>query len=159
MSVSLLGFSFKQFTASCPVSKWSIVDVYARATSACAAEFLKKLIQDLPFKIQGIQVDGGSEFMKHFEEECAKCGIPLYVLPPRSPKMNGNVERTNGLYRREFYEVYDLPLYLGGMRHALSEFQQIFNHMRPHHSLAGLTPAENFYANLKKEAVVPNVLN
>ena len=159
MSVSKTGFAFKQFTASCPVSKWSIAEVYSNATSLCASLFLKKLICELPFKIQGIQVDGGSEFMKYFEEECAKRDISLYVLPPRSPKMNGNVERTNGLYRREFYEVYDLPCYINGIRQELKQFQQIFNHVRPHQSLAGLTPAENFYANLKKEGSVSNVLN
>jgi hypothetical protein len=38
---------------------------------------------------------GGSEFMKHFENECQKLGIELYVLPPKRPQYNGGVERAN----------------------------------------------------------------
>ena len=100
-----------------------------------------------------IQVDGGSEFMKDFEEECSKQNIPLYVLPPRSSKINGNVERANGLCHRKFYEVYDLPYKLAAIQKMLKEFQYNFNHLRPHFSLKGLTPAESFYGTMKTEAI------
>ncbi len=46
-------------------------------------------------KHQYIQVDGGSEFMGDFEDECAERKPPLKVLPPHSPELNGVVERTN----------------------------------------------------------------
>jgi hypothetical protein len=36
-----------------------------------------------------------SEFMAEFEHACADKKIRLYVLPPKSPKMNGAVERCN----------------------------------------------------------------
>ena len=36
------------------------------------------------------------EFMKHFENGCEENNIPLYVLPPRSPKYNGRVENEVG---------------------------------------------------------------
>jgi hypothetical protein len=40
-------------------------------------------------------------------------GIRLFVLPPRSPKLHGAVERANGTHTEEFYEVTtaepDLP--------------------------------------------------
>ena len=35
--------------------------------------------------------------------------IPLYLLPPRSPKLNRAVERCNVAWRYEFYAVVDLP--------------------------------------------------
>ena len=41
------------------------------------------------------QVDGGSEFMGEFEAECARRSLPLKVLPPRRPQLNGIVERAN----------------------------------------------------------------
>tara|TARA_Y100000031_G_scaffold46208_1_gene52860 strand:+ start:135 stop:1163 length:1029 start_codon:yes stop_codon:yes gene_type:complete len=159
MTVNLTGFGFKQFTATCPISKWTFLGVSKQATSLNAARFLRKIIKESPFPIRGIQVDGGSEFMKHFEEECATQEIPLYVLPPRSPKLNGNVERANGLCRREFYEAYDMPYSLQKIKVMLREFQHIFNHLRPHFSLKGLTPYENFYGKMKTEAFVSNVLN
>ena len=42
---------------------------------------------------------------KDFENECANEQIPLYVLPPASPKYNGNVERFNRTCRTEFYSL------------------------------------------------------
>ncbi len=80
-----------------------------------AASFLNKIAADMPFPVKAIQVDGGSEFMAvpgldpGIEAACQARGIALYVLPPRSPQMNGAVERCNGAWRSEFYETYDLP--------------------------------------------------
>jgi len=58
----------------------------------------------MPFPIRAIQVDGGSEFQDVFEEECQRRGIKLFVLPPRSPKLNGHVERAQRTHTEEFYE-------------------------------------------------------
>ncbi len=52
-----------------------------------------------------IQADGGSEFEAIFEEECCRQDIKPFVLPPRSPKLNGAVERTHWTHTEEFYEV------------------------------------------------------
>jgi len=51
-----------------------------------------ELIEDAPFKILSIQVDGGSEFMAEFEAACKELYIPLHVLPPSRPTYNGGVE-------------------------------------------------------------------
>lgn len=76
---------------------------YAQATAANAADFLQKVTAEMPWPIKAIQIDGGSEFMAEFETACRDNDIPLYVLPPRSPKLNGAVERCNGAWRYEFY--------------------------------------------------------
>ena len=66
---------------------------YATPSSKNAKDFLiNHLIPTLPFNIKSIQVDGGSEFRKYFEEACKELNIPLYVLPPYSPKYNGRIE-------------------------------------------------------------------
>ncbi|MCD6453191.1 MAG: hypothetical protein J7K77_02775 [Dehalococcoidales bacterium] len=53
-----------------------------------------------------------------FEEECQRRGIKLFVLPPRSPKLNGHVERAQRTHTEEFYEVtdasFELPEKKGG---------------------------------------------
>jgi hypothetical protein len=41
-----------------------------------------KLIVSAPFKVRGIQVDGGSEFMSVFEDRCRDKGLELVVRPP-----------------------------------------------------------------------------
>ncbi|MBN1262779.1 MAG: hypothetical protein JW991_00295 [Candidatus Pacebacteria bacterium] len=85
-----------QFTARDFISKWDGLKRYCRQTSFCDALFLDYLEKKLPFKIKAIQIDGGSEFKKHFEAECQKRDILLFVLSPKRPDLNGGVERANG---------------------------------------------------------------
>lgn len=47
----------------------------------------------MPDLIKAIQIDGGSQFMAESETACKDAGLALNVLPPRSPKLNGAVER------------------------------------------------------------------
>jgi len=69
--------------------------VPSRATAETAKRFPDDMVIRTPNKIKAIQIEGGSEFQSVFEDECQKRGILLYVLPPRSPKLNGRVERAN----------------------------------------------------------------
>ena len=64
------GFNVKHFEAICPTTKIVIAEAYRSAGSINAKRFLEKLINALPLKIKSIQVDGGSEFMKEFENAC-----------------------------------------------------------------------------------------
>ena len=48
-------------------------------------------------------MDGGSEFTLEFEQACAELGISLFVLPPATPKRNGEVERANKTFGEDFY--------------------------------------------------------
>ena len=104
------GVILKQFTARDVISKWDIIEARTRATSRTAKEFLDTVHRGMPFKIKAIQVDGGSEFYSEFEQECQRTGIKLFVLPPKSPKLNGCVERAQRTHTEEFYEVNDCPL-------------------------------------------------
>lgn len=138
----LPGVVLKHFTARDIVSRWDVLGVYTRATANTAAQFLEALQQRSPYAIKGIQVDGGSEFKADFELLCQERGIPLFVLPPRSPKLNGCVERGNRTHREEFYEVYDLDWSVVGLRPDLLRWEDIYNTIRPHESLGYLTPQE-----------------
>ena len=59
--------AIKQFTAHDPVAKWTCVQAWRHATAHNAERFLDKLQADMPFPIEAIQVDGGSEFKADFE--------------------------------------------------------------------------------------------
>jgi putative transposase len=143
LSISLLpGRTIKQFTAYDPHAKWTVAAPYARATAKNAAEFLQRVRTQMPDPIKAIQIDGGSEFMAEFELACKDAKLPLYVLPPRSPKLNGAVERCNGAWRYEFYACNDLPLNLQKLAERVDAFQHLYNHHRPHGALAGMTPAK-----------------
>jgi putative transposase len=130
----------KHFQAVCPVTKWSVEMAYGVATSAVAAHFLDHMQKSFPFSILSIQVDGGSEFMSSFEDECGKRNIALFVLPPKSPKYNGNVERANSTAKYEFYYLYDGPTSLGVINLQLQKFVEHYNTFRPHQALQYLTP-------------------
>ncbi len=88
----LPGIILKHFTARDVISRWDVVSVHSRANASTAAHFLDTLESRMPFPIKAIPVDGGSEFQDAFERECQKRGIKLFVLPPRSPKLNGHFE-------------------------------------------------------------------
>ncbi len=131
-----------QFTAVDVVSRASVVGVRAWATAGTATAFLTELLDRMPFPVQAIQVDGGSEFMAGFEAACQERGLALYELPPPSPTLNGHVERANGTARREFWECSAGDLDLPPRHAAFRGWEQEYNHQRPHQALDYRTPAE-----------------
>lgn len=134
------GMQVKHFEAICPVTKITVAQSYSTASSKNAADFLKLVQRKVPFKIKSIQVDGGSEFRDEFESLCKQLDLPLFVLPPRSPELNGNVERVNRTLKYEFYRIYDGLLDLFSIRKSLHDYLKLYNNFRPHQSLHSLTP-------------------
>ena len=104
------GVVLKHFTARDIVSRWDVLEAHTRATATTAARFLDRLVARMPFPVHAIQVDGGPEFQGAFEEACQAHGIRLFVLPPRSPKLSGCVERAQRTHTEEFYEVTPFSL-------------------------------------------------
>ena len=138
----LPGVVLKQFTSRDMVSRWDVLSVGTRATATAAARFLDDLQTRSPYSIKAIQVDGGSEFMAGFEQACQQRAIQLFVLPPRSPKLNGCVERANRTHAEEFWECYDGDLEVSAARAALLVWEHRYNTYRPHQALGYLTPQQ-----------------
>ena len=136
------GVVFKQFTARDVVSRWDVIQAHTRATAATAAQFLDTLQHRMPFPIRALQVDGGSEFAAEFELACQQRGLHLFVLPPRSPKLNGAVERANRTHTEEFYQVTACSLEMKKLNRDLRHWEKIYNTVRPHQSLGYLTPQQ-----------------
>lgn len=131
----------KHFTARDVISRWDVLEVHSRASAAHARQFLETVLRRMPFPVRAIQVDGGSEFKKQFEEACRELGLHLFILPPRSPKLNGRVERAHRTHLDEFYAVYELNFDPQVLNPVLQEWERIYNHVRPHRALDNLTPA------------------
>lgn len=138
----LPGVVLKQFTARDIVSRWDVVEVYSAATATAGAQFLQAMRARFPFPVKAVQVDGGSEFMSHFEQQCRADGLRQFLLPPRSPKLNGHVERAQRTHTEEFWECYDGDLDIASARRALRHWERLYNTFRPHQALRGLTPQE-----------------
>jgi transposase InsO family protein len=144
----------KHFTAYCPVARWTVAKAFRRATAQAASLFLDKIVADMPFPVEAIQVDGGSEFKAEFEDACQARGITLYELPPKRPQLNGAVERCNGAWRYEFYASFDLPARIEDLNPLIDSFQNLYNHHRPHGALGGRTPAR--YLKERAEGNAPS---
>jgi putative transposase len=138
-----------QFSSRDLISRWDVSHAYRRATSFSAAQFLEYMERKFPFSVKAIQIDGGSEFKKHFEEACRERGIRLFVIPPKTPKLQGYVESANRTHRQEFYEVEDIALGMEEHNRQLEEWDKTYNYIRPHQSLDYLTPAEYYQAWVK----------
>lgn len=138
----LPGMVWKQFTARDVVSRWDTVELGRRATAQAAAAVLDRLAERMPFGIRAISIDNGSEFMAEFEAACQARDIRLFVLPPRSPKLHGAVERANRTHTEEFYEVTTAEPELAAFQVELLAWERTYNTIRPHQSLGYLTPAE-----------------
>lgn len=136
----------KHFSAVDVVSRWGVPTIASSATARMARTALDALLARMPCTVRAIQIDGGSEFMAEFEEACKARGILLFELPPRSPKLNGCVERLNRTAREEFYEHCTEDFTVAAMRRAARRWEHCYNYVRPHQALAYLTPAQ-FIAN------------
>lgn len=134
--------TLKQFTARDVISKWDVIEARRRATATTAKEFIETLEQRMPFKVKALQVDGGSEFYSDFEQECERRKIRLFVLPPKSPKLNGCVERAHRTHTEEFYEVYEVPWNVTQLNPELRRWEYIYNCIRPHQALGYKTPLQ-----------------
>jgi len=134
------GITIHHFGARDTVSRWDVVGVYSRATARNGRDFLQQVLARMPFSVKAVQIDGGSEFKAEFEEACAALALPLFVLPPNSPKLNGRVERSHRTHEEEFYECYEGDLTLRELRPALRAWESVYNRVRPHQALGYRTP-------------------
>ena len=131
----LPGVVYQHCTARDMVSRWDVLEVHTRATATAATTFLGALLQRAPFPVRAIQVDGGSEFQAQFERACQERGIRLFVLPPRSPKLNGCVERAQRTHTEECYQVWDLPWTVTPLNRKLRAWERIDTTVRPHQAV------------------------
>ena len=136
------GVTLKHFSARDVISRWDVVEVHRRGTSLAAARFLDALLDRVPFPVRALQVDGGSEFAAEFELACQQKELPLFVLPPKSPKLNAHVERSHRTHNEEFYQVQAESDQLPVLNRQLRRWEYTYNCVRPHQSLAYLTPLE-----------------
>ena len=139
----LPGVMLKPLAGRDMISRWDVFEVAGRATAGTAVRFLDALQARMPFPVQAVQVDGGSEFAGDFERECQRRGIRLFVLPPRSPKLNGRVERANRTHTEEFYEVTELEWTVPAVNRQLRQWERTYNTVRPHQALGIAPPASS----------------
>jgi transposase InsO family protein len=153
------------FVAIDRTSKFAFTELHAKATTRVAADFLRALIQAVPYKIHTVLTDNGTHFTDPgggswnpaeikqmierkqpfrahaFEYACALADIDHRLTKPKHPWTNGQVERMNrtikeATVKRFYYETHDE---LGSH---LADFVAAYNFAKRLKTLKGLTPYE-----------------
>jgi transposase InsO family protein len=130
-----------QYTAVDDATRIRAMKIYRAHTQKNAIDFADHVIRRFPFRIQTIRTDNGHEFQAKFHWHVEDLGIRHAYIKPRTPRLNGKVERSHGTDEQEFYQLLtytdDVDL-----QAKLAEWEQFYNVHRPHRSLAGRTPFE-----------------
>ena len=112
-------------------------------------DFLERLIEEMPFPIQRIQSDRGLEFFaEKVQQRLMDWAIKFRPIKPRSPHLNGKVERSQRADLEEFWPTVDPRS--PDIRERLAEWQHFWNWDRPHSALGGKTPIDRVCELLSK---------
>ena len=130
-----------QYTAVDDCSRFIVAAVYKRRTAGNTLFFLEKVCEELPFPVQRIQTDRGTEFFAHkVQKRLMDWAIKFRPVKPRSPHLNGKVERAQKTFLAEFYPSVDLDD--PELQDRLDEWVFHYNWLRGHGSLGGKAPID-----------------
>lgn len=131
-----------QYTAIDDCSRYRVLDVFNRRSAANTLIFIDKVIEEMPFPIQRIQTDRGTEFFaEKVQRKLMDYGIKFRPNKPGSPHLNGKVERSQRTDKEEFYSTVNLNL--DELKNeTLPEWQHYYNWQRAHGSFKGKTPMD-----------------
>lgn len=141
-----------QFTAIDDCTRIRILKIYDRCNQSSATDFADEVIRRLPFRIQVIQTDNGAEFQSKFHWHLQDKGIEHVHIRPRTPHLNGKVERSHRIDGQEFYQLLDKKGVSDDIQifnQKLRDWENYYNHHRPHGGLSGQTPYERLNQKLK----------
>jgi transposase InsO family protein len=128
-------------TAIDDYSRFRVLGVYSRRNAANAIDFVDRVIEEMPFAIQRIHTDRGLEFFaEKVQRRFMGLGIKFRSNKPRSPHLNGKVERSQQTDLHEFWAVVDLAD--PKLSTLLDEWQHFYNWDRPHGALHGKSPID-----------------
>jgi transposase InsO family protein len=114
------------------------------------------MLEEFPFAFQRIQTDRGRElFAYEFQQRLMEYGLKFRPIKPRSPHLNGKVERSQKTDLQAFYPTVNLQA--SDLHDCLSEGQHYYNWERPHGSLGGKTPSEKLSELISKRLIWEDV--
>jgi transposase InsO family protein len=145
-----------QFTAIDDCTRIRVLKVYDACNQRTAIRFIDDVRRRLPFRIQVVQTDNGAEFQSDFHWHLEQNDIRHVYIRPRTPRLNGKVERSHRVDDQEFYQLLDADgitddIHL--LNDKLREWEDYYNYHRPHGALGGQTPYERLVAKTRAEAL------
>jgi len=141
-----------QFTAIDDCTRIRVLKVYDACNQSTAIRFIDDVVRRLPFRVLVVQTDNGAEFQSRFHWHLESKDIRHVYIRPRTPHLNGKVERSHRVDDQEFYQLLDK----GGIaddihlfNEKLREWEDYYNYHRPHGALDGQTPYERLLAKTR----------
>jgi transposase InsO family protein len=147
-----------QFTAIDDCTRIRVLKIYDACNQTSAIRFVDEVIRRLPFRVLVIQTDNGAEFQSHFHWHLEEHDIRHAYIRPRTPHLNGKVERSHRVDEQEFYQLLDKDGIADDIHlfnDKLREWEDYYNYHRPHGALEGQTPYERLLAKKKPASVSP----
>jgi putative transposase len=146
-----MDFMHDNLTDGRPYRSFNVLDDFNREFLGAEIDFslptnrvilaLERLIE-WRGKPLSIRSDNGPEFIsKTFAKWAKDRGIELIFTQPGNPQQNAYIERFNRTMR---YDVLNPNLFsaIAQVQDAVTEWQGVYNHTRPHMALGGYTPIQ-----------------
>jgi len=130
-----------QYPAIDDATRVRALKVYRRHTQANAIAFINYVVEKFPFRIRTIRTDRGHEFQALFHWHVADLGMEPVYIKPRTPQLNGKVERSHRTDKDEFYQLLTYRDDVN-LEKKLAEWERFYNDERPHGAHRGRTPYE-----------------
>ena len=141
-----------QFTAIDDCSRYLVAGLARRPSAVATLAFLDQVLDEMPFAIQRIQTDRGAEFFAgEVQRRLMAETIKFRPIPPRSPHLNGKVERAQRTVLEEFWPTVDARAPDVGDQ--LAVWVHHYNWDRPHEGLGGLCPIDRVCERLDKTPI------
>ena len=145
-----------QFTAIDDCTRVRVLKIYDACNQRTAIRFIDEVRRRLPFRVQVVQTDNGAEFQSQFHWHLETQDIRHVYIRPRTPHLNGKVERSHRVDDQEFYQLLDQDgisddIHL--FNDKLREWEDYYNYHRPHGALGGQTPYERLLAKTRAEVL------
>ena len=138
-----------QFTAIDDCTRIRVLKIYDACNQSSAIRFVNEVLRRLPFRVLVIQTDNGGEFQSRFHWHLEAQDIRHVYIRPRTPHLNGKVERSHRVDQQEFYQLLDKDGIADDIHlfnDKLREWENYYNYHRPHGALDGQTPYERLLA-------------
>lgn len=139
-----------QFTAVDDCTRYRVIRIYSRNTTASAIDFFETVKQVFPARIREVQTDNGPEFSTDFGFHLAKQQVRHRLIRPRTPRLNGKVERSHRTDEQEFYSRQKFTDH-EDLKAKLADWEKHYNQERGHMALGGQTPSEVLRAKLSTD--------
>ena len=98
---------YYQYTAIDDCTRLRVLRAYPRNDQKVAIQFIDHALSKLPFQVEKVQTDNGQEFGSAFYWHLLDMGIGHVKIRPRTPRVNGKVERSHRIDSDEFYRLLE----------------------------------------------------